>query len=91
MHALPQLFKTRLFGIHGSLTAKKLGEQSWADELGQALNSRVEYFFTKKNARTNDIVKAHADVTTALKSLGFNNDVSIDALKMQDGRSEPSD
>lgn len=49
------------------------------------------YFLTKKKARTNDIVNAHAGATIALKSLGFNKAVSISSMKMQNGGDEPSD
>lgn len=81
-HALFQLSKTRLFGIHRSITAETIGEHPWVEEMGQALTFCVEYLFTKKKARANDDVNAHADSKTALKSFGLNISVSSDTMKI---------
>lgn len=85
------LSKMHFFGIHGTLLAENLCNQPCSCRLSDALTACTKEFCVKNDARTKDVVKAHEDASSALKSFQFTNGIDVTTKRMSDNRDEPSD
>lgn len=50
----------------------------------------MKSFCSKKDVRSQDVVKAHTDAVFAFKAFGFYNNINLDTTRMKGGDSEPT-